>query len=174
MDATDGGPRYADSIWGAIYEAFIDPGKGLAAAKRDYQYERYVSNLAEKGIDEVDLRLTFPDPEMINPYFYLPRFHIELSPHMIDSDLEVQTQAGKSTFWGSLVSLFIPSSWWSEVHALTIPVYGNTPMMAYENTSKLYERWLQNLEARGFTVHKDYQFPLGLRKKVAEEDRAPW
>lgn len=174
MGVTQSGPAYADNVVDAIFQAVVNPGKGLAAAKRDYQYEDYVSKLEERGIEEVDLRLTFPDPDQINPYFYLPRFHIEISPHMIDPELEARARARETDFLTSLAMWLVPSSLWRKSNSLTIPIHGNTPRRAYENTSEFYKRWLQNLKARGFTVHKDYKFPRGLREKIAEEDRAPW
>lgn len=167
---------YADSVLGAAYEALVDPRKGIAAAKRDYWYERYVSKLEERGIEAVDLELTFPDPETINPFFYLPRFHIELSPHEPDF-----VGAGRDDI-GSLrrvLRRFLPPgvnllrpNWMAKV--FQVPVYGNKPKSAYENASDLYERWLHDLEDRGFTVHRAYDFPRGLRDEIDEEDRQPW
>lgn len=167
---------FADSVWGAVYEALVDPGKGLAAAKRDYWYERYVSRLEERGIDEVDLELTFPDPETINPFFYVPRFHVELSPHDEDGEDE---RTGRTGTWRRIVGRFLPPGldafrrlWTSEM--LEMPIHGSKPKSAYENASELYERWLRDLEDRGFTVHRAYEFPRGLRDAIDEEDRQPW
>lgn len=170
---------YADSLLGAVYEALVDPGKGLAAAKRDYLYERYVSGLEERGIDEVDLELTFPDPETINPFFYLPRFHVELSPHGSEFDDGGSSEEGKTGTWRRVLGRLVPRRlgavrrlWVSD--ALEIAVHGNKPKNAYESASELYERWLHDLEERGFTVHRDYEFPRGLQDAIDEEDRQPW
>lgn len=168
---------YADSVLGALYEALVDPRKGFTAAKRDYWYERYVSKLEERGIDEVDLVLTFPDPGTVNPFFYLPRFHVELSPHGTeDGGAEREGERGS---WRRTLGRFIPPGldavrrlWVSEM--LEVPVHGNKPKSAYENASELYERWLHDLEDRGFTVHKDYDFPRGLRDEIPEGERQPW
>ncbi|MFB6282287.1 MAG: hypothetical protein ABEH40_09730 [Haloferacaceae archaeon] len=169
---------YADSILGAVYEGLVDPGKGLAAAKRDYWYERYVSGLEERGVDEVDLELTFPDPETINPFFYLPRFHVQLSPHRSEFD-DGPADPGASGAWRRIANRLLPPGldairrlWVSEI--LEVPIHGNKPKSAYENASELYERWLRDLESRGFTVHRDYEFPRGLQDAIEEGDRQPW
>lgn len=170
---------YAGTLFGALYEAFVDPRKGLAAAKRDYWYERYVSKLEEKGIDEVDLALTFPDPGTVNPFFYLPRFHVELSPHGEEVGEDGKGREGKTGSWRRTLGRFLPPGldavrrlWVSEM--LEVPVHGNKPKSAYENASELFERWLRDLEERGFTVHRDYEFPRGLSDEIPEEDRRPW
>lgn len=168
---------YADSVPGVVYEALVDPRKGLAAAKRDYWYERYVSKLEQRGISEVDLELTFPDPKTINPFLYVPRFHVELSPHGSDADGEPdETERGS---WRQVVGRFIPRRLGAmrrlvASRVLEMPVHGNKPKRAYENASELYERWLYDLEERGFDVHRNYEFPKGLRDKIDEGSRRPW
>ncbi|MFB6081176.1 MAG: hypothetical protein ABEJ81_09285 [Haloferacaceae archaeon] len=165
---------YADSILGAVYEAVVDPGKGLAAAKRDYRFERYVSGLEDRGVDEVDFRLTFPDPETINPFFYLPRFYLELSPHTADEAFDRREPGPWRRLAVRLVPVLARTGWLGGSDALQISVPVNKPKRAYENASDLFERWLHELEDRGFTVHKDYEFPRGLQSEIPEEDRRPW
>ena len=166
---------YPDTVRGALYEAFVDPGKGLAAAKRDYWYERFVSRLEDRGIDEVDLKLAFPDPDTINPFFYLPRFHVELSPHMADSVAGGDVREPTGTLRSVVGRLTPPgTTWFGESNLLQIRIHGNKPKNAYENASAVFERWLHDLEERGFTVHKDYEFPRGLRDEIDEADRRPW
>jgi hypothetical protein len=167
---------YADTVLGAAYEALVDPRKGIAAAKRDYWYERYVSKLEEQDIEAVDLELTFPDPGTINPFFYLPRFHVELSPH--EPTFDEFGGAGSGSLQRVLRRLLPPGvnvlrpRWMAKV--FRVNVYGNKPKSAYENASDLYERWLRDLEGRGFTVYREYEFPRGLRDEIDEADRQPW
>jgi hypothetical protein len=66
------------------------------------------------------------------------------------------------------------TTWFGESNLLQIRIHGNKPKNAYENASAVFERWLHDLEERGFTVHKDYEFPRGLRDEIDEADRRPW
>lgn len=174
MGSDDREHSYPKSILGALYEAIIDPRKGLAAAKRDYMFERYISRLEDEDVDEVNLWLTFPDPAKINPLFYAPRFHIEISPHTLETSPDDREFGDEDGYLSAIVERFTPTGWLSGLDRLTTSVYGNKPKHAYEKTSTVYAKWLRNLEDRGFSVSKDYQFPRGLRTEIAEEDRAPW
>lgn len=154
----------------ALYEAVVDPGKGLAAAKRDYWYERCVSRLAERGIGEFDVTLRIPDPDTINPFFYRPQFSVGISPHAPEFDPVPRGHEDAGVRSWLLARIRSLTGRGGGSVGVDVPIYGTRPKSAYRNATEVYERWLHDLKERGFTVHTYYEFPRGLQGEIDEDD----
>lgn len=172
MVDNDGTVTKPNSLLGALYAGLVYPGKGLAVAKREYKYEHYIKQVTEQGIDELDLRLTLPNSDQLNPFFYVPRFYVTISPHWtstIPEELEPETTGLLMGF----LKWFIPRGWQGDSDVHTVTVYGTKPEKAYVKAGELYKKWQEDLESRGFTVHADHEIPRGLTDRLDEEELPP-